>query len=132
LKERPSSTLSRISPMPKRPITAMMKSKPCMSSVTPKVRRSWPVTMSSPTAARMKPSTIEMTVFAALPPPSPTKLEKVRNWMAKISGGPKCSATSARMGANSVMSTMEKNAPTKDEVKAAVSACPPLPCRAIG
>ena len=45
--------------MPNRPMTATMKSKPFMRSVTPKVRRSWPVTMSSPTAARMKPSRID-------------------------------------------------------------------------
>ena len=52
--------------------------------------------------------------------------------MAKNSGGPNLSATSASSGANSVMSTTEKSAPTNDEVKAAVSACPPSPWRAIG
>ena len=41
--------------MPKSPMTATMKSKPFISSVIPKVRRSWPVTMSSPAEARMKP-----------------------------------------------------------------------------
>ena len=38
--------------MPKRPMTATMKSKPFMRSVKPNVRRSWPVTMSSPTAGQ--------------------------------------------------------------------------------
>src|SRR5262249_58560682 len=52
--------------------------------------------------------------------------------MAKNSGGPNFSAISARMGAKNVMSAIEKNAPTKDDVKAAVSACPLCPCRASG
>ena len=65
--------------MPKRPMTAMMKSKPLISSVMPKVRRNWPVTMSSPTVARMKPIRIDTSDLSGLPPPSPTKLEKVRN-----------------------------------------------------
>ena len=118
--------------MPKRPITATMKSKPFMRSVMPKVRRSWPVTMSSPTAARMKPIRIDTSDLSGLPPPSPTNDENVRSWMAKNSGGPNLSATSARSGAKSVMRTTEKSAPTKDEVKAAVSAWPPRPFRAIG
>ena len=37
--------VSRISPMPNRPMTAIRKSKPVSSSVKPKVRRSWPVTL---------------------------------------------------------------------------------------
>jgi hypothetical protein len=52
--------------------------------------------------------------------------------MAKISGGPKWRATSASTGAKNVMRMMENSAPTKDEVKAAVRACPPLPCLARG
>ena len=44
LKASPSSIDSRISPTPKRPMTAIRKSKPVSSSVMPKVRRSWPVT----------------------------------------------------------------------------------------
>jgi len=35
-------------------------------------------------------------------------------------------------GANRVIRMTEKRAPTNDEVKAAVSASPPSPCRAIG
>jgi hypothetical protein len=52
--------------------------------------------------------------------------------MAKNSGGPKRSAISARSGAKSVIRTIEKNAPTKDDVNAAVRACPPWPWRASG
>src|SRR6266849_3781413 len=98
----------------------------------PKVIRSWPVTVSSPTAASTKPSRIETSDLSGLPPPSPTKLEKVRSWIAKNSGGPNLSAISASSGAKRVIRTIEKSAPTNDEVKAAVSACPPCPLRAIG
>ena len=128
----PSSIDSRISPIPNSPMTATMKSKPFMSSVEPKVIRSWPVTMSSPTAARMKPSRMETSDLSGLPPPRPTNDEKVRSWIAKNSGGPNLSAISASSGAKSVISTIEKRAPTNDEVKAAVSAWPPCPCRASG
>src|SRR5215831_18834211 len=69
LKARPSSMLRRISPMPKSPMTATMKSKPFMRSVIPKVMRSWPVTMSSPTAARMKPMRMDTSDLRGLPPP---------------------------------------------------------------
>ena len=124
--------VNKISPIPKSPMTATMKSKPFISSVMPNVRRSWPVTMSSPAAARMKPMRMDTSDFSGLPPPSPMNDEKVRSWMAKNSGGPNLSATSARSGAKSVMRTTEKSAPTNEDVKAAVSASPPRPCLAIG
>ena len=122
----------RISPIPKSPITATMKSKPFMRSVKPKVRRSAPVTMSRPTEAMMKPSRIDTRDLSGLPPPSPMNEENVSSWMAKNSGGPNRRATSARSGANRVISTTEKRAPTKDEVKAAVRAWPPSPCLCHG
>src|SRR5437879_13483620 len=80
----------------------------------------------------MKPSRIVTSDLTGLPPPSPTKLENVRSWIAKNSGGPNFSATSASSGAKNVMRTIENSAPTNDEVKAAVSAWPPCPCRASG
>ena len=122
LKLSPSSTLRRISPIPNSPMTATMKSKPFMRSTKPNVIRSWPVTMSSPTAARMNPSTIETRDFSGSPPPRPMKLEKVRSWIAKNSGGPKRRAISAKSGAKNVIRTIEKSAPMNEEVKAAVSA----------
>src|SRR6267378_4250982 len=112
----PSSTLTRISPIPKSPITATMKSNPDISGVSPNVSLSCPVTMSSPTAARMRPTTMEMNDLTGSPPPSPTKLENVKAWMAKNSGGPKCSATSARSGAKKVMSKVANSAPQYSEV----------------
>src|SRR5205823_12371513 len=75
---------------------------------------------------------IETSDLSGLPPPSPTKLEKVRSWIAKNSGGPNLSAISASSGAKNVISTIEKKAPTNDDVNAAVSAWPPRPCRASG
>ena len=73
----PSSTVRKISPSPKSPITATMNDMPRMSSIEPNVSRSRPVTTSSPIAPRMNPSTIETNDFTGLPPPSPMKLEKV-------------------------------------------------------
>src|SRR3954467_13914936 len=75
LKLSPSSMVSRISPMPNRPITAMRKSKPLSNSVKPNVRRSWPVTESSPTAASAKPIIIAATVLNGGSLLSPTKLQ---------------------------------------------------------
>src|SRR5262245_51761026 len=88
--------------------------------------------MSSPAAARMNPIRIDTSDLSGLPPPSPMKEENVRSWMAKNSGGPNRSATSARMGAKSVMRMTENRAPTNDEVKAAVRAGPPSPRLAMG
>ncbi len=69
----------RISPTPNRPMTATRKSKPRIISVLPKVMRTWPVTLSMPTPASAKPIIIDAIVFQGEPPPSPTKLQKVRS-----------------------------------------------------
>ena len=74
---RPSSIDSRISPMPNRPITAIRKSKPRISSVWPKVRRNCPVTVSMPTAAKANPNAIAIRILNGEPLPMPTKLQKV-------------------------------------------------------
>ena len=76
-KARPSSIDSRISPIPNRPITAIRKSKPRIRSGMPKVRRSWPVTVSMPTAASAKPMAMEARILKGEPLPMPTKLQKV-------------------------------------------------------
>jgi hypothetical protein len=62
----------------------------------------------------------------------PTKLQKVSNCTAKNSAGPNLSANLASNGAMKVMSSTANSAPTKDEVKAAVSACAASPRCAIG
>ena len=77
-KLRPSSIVSRISPMPNRPMTAIRKSKPLSICGKPKVMRSWPVIWSRPTAPSAKPSIIEATVLNGGSFDSPTKLQKAR------------------------------------------------------
>ena len=124
--------LQRISLIPNRPMTATRKSKPRIISVLPKVIRSWPVTVSIPTAASRKPSIIAISVFSAGPRLIPTKLAKDRNMTAKNSGGPKRSAKPAMTGATKVIITMATKAPTKLLVKAAVSASAARPCCAMG
>ncbi len=123
---------SRISPIPNSPMTAMRKSKPRMSSVNPKMSRSWPVTVSMPTAASANPSIIDASVFQGEPLPMPMKLQKVSRYTAKNSGGPKRSANLATIGARNVIMSTATNAPTNEEVNAAVSASPARPCCAIG
>ena len=118
--------------MPNRPMTATRKSKPRIISSDPKVIRNWPVTVSMPTAASRKPSIIAASDFSGEPLAMPTKLAKERNITAKNSGGPKRSAKPAITGATKVIITTATKAPTKEEVKAAVSASPARPCCAIG
>ncbi len=132
LKESPSSMDSRISPIPNSPMTAIRKSNPRMSSVKPKMSRSWPVTVSIPTAASAKPSIIEARIFQGEPLPMPMKLQKVSRYTAKNSGGPNSRANFATSGARKVIITTATRAPTNDEVKAAVRASPALPCCAMG
>ena len=124
--------MRKISPSPNSPITATMNEKPRISSIEPKVSRSFPVITSSPTQARMKPMSVATRDLTGFPPPSPMKLENVRSWIAKNSGGPNLSASSARGRAKNDTSTIAKKAPTNEEVKAAVRASAPLPWRAIG
>ena len=94
--------------------------------------RSWPVTVSMPTAASAKPSIMATMTLVGGSLLMPTKLQKVSNWTAKYSAGPKLSANLASTGAKKVMSATAKNAPMNEEVKAAVNACAALPCCAIG
>ena len=131
-KESASSLESRISPIPKSPITAMRKSKPRMSSCQPKMSRNWPVTVSMPTAASAKPSIIEARILNGGSFPMPMKLQKVRKNTEKNSGGPNSSAKSATSGARKVIMITAKSAPMKEEVNAAVKASPARPCCAIG
>ena len=74
----PSSMVSRISPMPNRPITAIRKSKPLSNGSAPKVSRNCPVIWSNPTAPRPKPSIIEAMVLNGGSLLRPTKLQKAR------------------------------------------------------
>src|SRR5258706_4563947 len=127
LNSSPSSSVSRISPMPKRPITAMRKSKPLMSTSNPKVMRSWPVTVSMAIAASAMPSIIDEIVLKGDPLLMPTKAQNVSRYTEKNSGGPKRSANLATMGDRNVISSTATSAPTNDDVNAAGSAAPPRP-----
>ena len=118
--------------MPNRPITATRNLKPLSRNSWSKVMRSWPVTLSRPTEASAKPRHMEASVLNGEPRPMPMKLAKVRNCTAKNSAGPNCSANLATSGARNVMTTTATMAPTKEDVKAAVSAASALPCCAIG
>src|SRR5882672_2003597 len=131
-KLNPSSMVSRISPMPNRPMTAMRKSKPLSSSVDPNVSRNCPVMESSPTAASAKPIIIAAMVLNGGSLLNPTKLQNARKYTANFSAGPNCSAKLATSGATSVIMMTANSAPTNEEVKAAVRASPALPCCAIG
>ena len=118
--------------MPNSPITAIRKSKPLSSSVKPKVRRSWPVTLSSPTAASAKPIIIAAMVLNGGSLPMPMKEQNARKNTANFSAGPNCKANFATSGAMSVIMITANSAPTNDEVNAAVSASPAWPFCAIG
>ena len=58
-------------------MTAIRKSKPRNSSVVPKVMRSWPVTVSMPTAASAKPSIIAEITLNGDSLPMPTNEQNV-------------------------------------------------------
>ena len=131
--DSPSSTESRISPIPKSPMTATMKSKPFISSVMPNVSRSWPGHDVEPDggedeADQDRDERLERVAAAQ----ADERGEGQELDREELRAGRTCSATSASSGAKSVISTTEKSAPTNEEVKAAVSAWPPCPCRAIG
>src|SRR3972149_953848 len=124
LNASPSSRVSRISPMPNRPITAIRKSKPLSIWVKPKVRRSVPVTGSVPTAASAKPSIIDASVLNGASLLMPIKAQNVSRYTAKNSGGPNSSANFATRGERNVITITATSAPTKDEGNAAASAAP--------
>src|SRR5512146_845920 len=132
LNSSPSSSVSRISPMPNRPITATRKSNPVSSAWVPKVRRRVPVTESEPTAASAKPSIIDASVLNGGSLLMPKKAQKVSRYTAKNSGGPNSSAKLATIGDRKVISSTPIAAPKNDEVNAAVSAAPARPFCASG
>src|SRR3954453_20054235 len=127
-----SSTATKSSPIPNRPITATTKLAPFTSSSTPKVSRTLPETVSIPTAASAKPIASDTSVLTAGEPPMPTKLANARKYTAKYSGGPNASATFATQDADSVIRTTPASAPKAAEPKAVASAVVGLPARPIG
>ena len=118
--------------MPKRPMTAIRKSKPTRSCSWPKVILSVPVILSRPTEPSAKPRHMDASTLKGDPLPMPTKLANVRKKTEKNSAGPNCSANLAISGARKVIRITANSAPTKEEVKAAVSASSALPRWAMG
>ena len=88
--------------------------------------------VSIPIAESAKPIIMDTMILAGDPLPMPMKLQNVRKYTAKNSGGPNCSANFATSGAMNVIITTATKAPMNDEVKAPVSASPARPCCAIG
>src|SRR3954453_18838420 len=127
-----SSTATKSSPMPNRPMTATTKLTPLTSSSMPMVSPTLPETVSIPTAARAKPIASDTSVFTGGEPPMPTKLANARKYTAKYSGGPKANATFATQEADSVMRTTPASAPKAAEPNAVARAVVGLPSRAIG
>src|SRR6185503_11717325 len=132
LNAKPSSSVSRISPMPNSPMTAIRKSKPVSRCVEPNVRRSAPVTGSVPTAASAKPSIIVASVLNGGSFDMPMKAQKVSRYTEKYSGGPNSSANFATIGDRKVITITATSAPTNDEVNAAARAVPARPFCASG
>ncbi len=96
---------------------------PCRKPVISKnTSRGAPEIWSKPTAAKTRPRQIDRMVLGMSSPPSPTKVAKASSISAKISGGPKLSATEASAGANAVKSTIETVPPTKEAMAAVTSA----------
>ena len=99
---------------------------------SPNIKRGSPLMMSRPTAPNTRPMKMENNVFGMSSPPRPTKVANAKTISAKVSGGPKARATSARGGAKSVNRTTEMVPPTNDAVAAATSALSANPCMASG
>src|SRR5690606_22099698 len=129
---RPSSMLTRMSPMPNRPITTTRKSTPRNSSDQPNVMRRLPLMVSMPMAASPNPTIMEIMVLKGVFLSVPTKLQKVSRNTAKNSGGPNRRANLDTSGARKVISSTPDRAPKNDPVNDAVSALPARPCCASG
>ena len=95
-------------------------------------RRGAPEIWSKPTAANTRPRQIDRIVLGMSSPPRPTKVAKASSISAKISGGPKLSATEARSGANAVKRMIETLPPMKDARAAVTSARLARPWSASG
>ena len=95
-------------------------------------KRGSPEISSKPTAAKTKPMQMDKMVFGMSSPPKPTKVAKANSISAKISGGPKLSATCANNGAKPVNKTLETVPPTNDAKAAVTKARLAFPLSASG
>ena len=130
---RVESMVHSISPMPYTPMASTRKLMPCRKpEMSRKISRGSPLIPSKPTVASTSPRQIDRIVFGMSSLPSPTNVANASSISAKISGGPKLSATEASTGANAVNSTLATVPPTKEAMAAVTSASRALPCRASG
>ncbi len=97
---------------------------PRKRSVEPKVMRSWPDTVSMPTAGEQHSERHrnDCLVLGFAAEAEADKEQKVSRYTEKNSGGPNFSANDEIIGARNVISSTATSEPMKDEVKAAVSA----------
>ncbi len=122
------STLTKISPKAKRPITTATKFTPAMSVEEPNVSRVVPVNGSIPTKLTKRPSAIPANPLRRAFSDRLTTRLSAMNMRAKYSGGPKASATPARIGAKKVTPTRLRVPATKEPMAAMPNAGPALPC----
>ena len=85
--------------------------KPSHERDVPKVIRSFPLTISIPTAARMNPRKMATRDFKADFPPNRVMALNVRTMTAAVSGGPNFRANSAMIGAKKVSRMTPNNRP---------------------
>jgi hypothetical protein len=120
-----------ISEMPKSPITSGTRPTPSISSVSPKVKRVLPETVSVPTVPAMIPKQAIMSERVIEAPVRKLSTTMPMHMREKYSGGPNLSAKLASGGAIRVRPTIPI-VPAMKEAKADMpSAAPALPWRAI-
>ena len=120
------------SAMPNRPRASATSSMPSSSCMSPKVKRSAPVSMSEPTMPSSSPSTVIATPLSGEPRAKVEPASRPSSISEQISAGPNCNATRTRTGDRNTISVMPHEAPTKDASTVTPSATPPLPCWVIG
>jgi hypothetical protein len=119
--------LSSTSPTPKSPMIIGTRPIPSESVIDPNVKRGVAVIGSSPTVPRNNPSSAIASALSREPLASQVTMVKPISRRAKISGGPKLSATRASGGASSIRPTTEI-VPAMNDPKAAMpSAAPARP-----
>ena len=117
--------------MPNTPIASTAKSIPSCRSTNPRVRRSWPVSISWPTVESSNPNTTMMQALSTEPRASTMASPRPNTIKPKYSAGPNSSA-SLVSGAPIAAMTSVATVPAKNEAMAAIpNAIPAWPLRAM-
>ena len=126
-----TSRLRMISEKPNTPMARPTKPMPSDNSMTSRVRRVWPVSMSVPTVESRRPTRTIAIALGTDPFASTTANTRPSTMREKYSAGPKSSATRVS-GAPSAATKTVATQPAKKEPRAAMaSAGPARPCFAI-